>query len=1193
MKKNWESVLAWLLTTVICIGSINMPVYAQGKVVTVLEKDTTETSEDIIDIFSEEEITEERVEGETESVSEEEETSDIEEEMSIASEEETTEAFENNGWDGETTQQIYENENYRIIFTLSSYWETGYNANIRIENIGRETIHNWCLMFEYDGEISNTWNGNIMSHEDNKYIIKNAGWNQDILSNSYVEFGISGQTGFICFPSECKLIEKETVTDNSEYTIESKIQVEWGTGYIGSIIITNNSENTIEDWLLEFDYENTISNIWDGIIELHEGNHYVVRNAEYNHNILPGESVTIGFLVNSGSSEVIMENFVLHKYSEETEEKVPERDKEPLEDIGEAYVKEPTEDDIVIDEESGIMYVKNQLLISAYMGAERLIFEEIAQEVGAQIVGYIALTNDYQIEFTGNYSLEELSIIAEYIDSFSFVSSVSLNVVTKLEKEVTITNDTLYTDGKTCYKHYNMYDSDGDGVFDTDGTDFRIIADTWDETNPMGDNWGLEALKVLTAWDDEASFSPVKVGIYDAGFDENHEDLIFDDVVNNTTNDSEKNHGTHVAGIFAAQHDNKRGISGVATDTRLYAYACNGNSYGSSMGDKLAYATLIGNHVKVINVSLGDSQEVMFAASHPEINAEYATKAQNYIQNKADILSEYLNKLLTAGYDFVICTSAGNTNNTSFVVDTNETYGVRKANDAEKNDSAITKYSGNVLAYYDCALTAIREYNVKSRIIVVGSMKNNGSGSYKVSSFSNVGDRVDVIAPGENILSTVPITMDTLGYGIMQGTSMASPYIAGLSAMLYQVNPAIKGSLVKLYLRLGSSQSVSDETDSYPVPDAVESCGYARRAYTPNENDNPFPSGIVCGFTKDVDDNAVANVKITAIRESVGEYNLENYCFTFQSDSKGYYLQVLPQGTYSFVISKDGYLPYAINGIVINPDETTYMENIVLSKWHSLAYSGSAVQGTVKNALTGVSVNGATIKLRKGWNNKSGNYVKNILGTVRSTKTLSDGTFSLSVSVGTYTAEVSRDGYVTGYYNVISGDTGMLSPLANTTMVLTPVLADDEYRIVLTWGSTPSDLDSHLTYYVDGIQKCHVYYGRKIGTYNGEKIAQLDLDDTSSYGPETVTITLNGSLIESGKEFRYSVHNFSNRNNSSSNSLSLSNAMVQVYAGNEKVKTFNVPKNVVGTVWHVFDITEEGIKSVNEFYNESSAAGVK
>ena len=41
------------------------------------------------------------------------------------------------------------------------------------------------------------------------------------------------------------------------------------------------------------------------------------------------------------------------------------------------------------------------------------------------------------------------------------------------------------------------------------------------------------------------------------------------------------------------------------------------------------------------------------------------------------------------------------------------------------------------------------------------------------------------------------------------------------------------------------------------------------------------------------------------------------------------------------------------------------------------------------------------------------------------------------------------------------------------------------------------------------------------------------------------------------------------------------------------IKTFNVPKDMVGTVWHVFDITEEGIKTVNEFYNATSATGVK
>lgn len=41
------------------------------------------------------------------------------------------------------------------------------------------------------------------------------------------------------------------------------------------------------------------------------------------------------------------------------------------------------------------------------------------------------------------------------------------------------------------------------------------------------------------------------------------------------------------------------------------------------------------------------------------------------------------------------------------------------------------------------------------------------------------------------------------------------------------------------------------------------------------------------------------------------------------------------------------------------------------------------------------------------------------------------------------------------------------------------------------------------------------------------------------------------------------------------------------------LETFYVPKDQIGTVWHVFDITEDGIKVVNEFYNCSSAGGVK
>lgn len=1100
------------------------------------------------------------------------------------------------GWDGVTTVNNYTGENFTVTFSLASYWEGGYNATVKVENTGNSVIENWYLSFALENNFSSIWNAEVVSNENGQYVVKNANWNADIPVGGCVEFGISVNETFAGFPKEYKLLGESTQVQEDAYSVEYILDSDWGSGFTARILVTNNSETTIENWTLEFDTENEINDLWGGIIESYSNNHYVVRNPGYHQNILPGESITIGFNADNCSSGAEFMNFVLSQYSgQEVGEDVPQRDKEPLEGIGDAYVKEPTIDDIIFDVETGIQYVKNQLLISAYMGADKVIFEEIAQEVGAEIVGYIALTNDYQFEFIEDHSLEEMIIIAEYIDSFSFVSSVSLNIASLRNKEITASNDTLYNDNQTCYKKYYMYDTDGDGVVDKAGTDFSSVADVWDDSDPQGDNWGLEVLRVPTAWDDKASFSPVRVGVYDLGFDNTHNDLIFDDVVNNATADNDKVHGTHVSGILAAQHNNNRGVSGIATDTRLYAYGAAGREYGSSMGDKLAYATLVGNHVKVINVSLGMPQEVMFAASHPEINSihDYAIKAQNYIQSEADILSEYLNKLLTAGYDFVICTSAGNTNDNKFVVDISQPYGVREAADGEIAAPSIIKYSGNVLAYYDCALTAITDDLVKSRIIVVGSMKRLSDGSYAVSDFSNVGARVDVVAPGEDILSTVPTTEDPLGYGLKSGTSMASPYVASLVAMLYQVNPAIKGSLVKTYLKLGSTQSIKDDSFFYSIPNAVRSCTYARNAYTPNNNDNSLPSGIVCGFSKDSDGNVVSSVKITAIRESTGEYNLAEHCFTFESDSAGYYLQTLPQGTYSFVISKDGYLPYSIQGIAINPDETTYMENIVLSKWLSLAYTGSAVQGTVKDALKGTAVSGATVKLRKGWNNTSGAYVKNILGIARSVTTKEDGTFKLNASVGTYTAEISKNGYVTGYYNMISGDTGSLSIISQATMVLTPILSDDEYRIVLTWGSSPNDLDSHLTYYVDGTQKCHVYYSNKIGIYNGERIAQLDLDDTSSYGPETVTITLNASLIENGSEFKYSVHDFSGKSSSTSNALSLSNATVRVYAGNDMIKTFNVPKDMVGTVWHVFDITEEGIKTVNEFYNATSATGVK
>ncbi len=135
-------------------------------------------------------------------------------------------------------------------------------------------------------------------------------------------------------------------------------------------------------------------------------------------------------------------------------------------------------------------------------------------------------------------------------------------------------------------------------------------------------------------------------------------------------------------------------------------------------------------------------------------------------------------------------------------------------------------------------------------------------------------------------------------------------------------------------------------------------------------------------------------------------------------------------------------------------------------------------------------------------------------------------------------------------------------------------------------------MDSHLTYYVNDEKKMHVFYQNKTGKYNGEVIAKLNLDDVTSYGPETVTLTLNAELLEN-EVFKYSVHNFTGRSTINSKDLANSNAVIRVYKGNAMIDKIHVPQDGIGNVWHVFDIDKDGIILYNEFYDATSASKVQ
>ncbi len=79
-------------------------------------------------------------------------------------------------------------------------------------------------------------------------------------------------------------------------------------------------------------------------------------------------------------------------------------------------------------------------------------------------------------------------------------------------------------------------------------------------------------------------------------------------------------------------------------------------------------------------------------------------------------------------------------------------------------------------------------------ILSVGSSDKND----KKCGFSNYSkNQVDVFAPGEDILSTYPLALDSSGYKVMSGTSMATPYVTGLAALIKSYKPHISREGIK------------------------------------------------------------------------------------------------------------------------------------------------------------------------------------------------------------------------------------------------------------------------------------------------------------------------------------------------------------------------------------------------------------
>ncbi len=306
------------------------------------------------------------------------------------------------------------------------------------------------------------------------------------------------------------------------------------------------------------------------------------------------------------------------------------------------------------------------------------------------------------------------------------------------------------------------------------------------------------------AWDIQTGNNSVVIAVIDTGIDSGHEDLAAnmwvnqgeipgnhkDDDGNGFTDDTrgwdfanqdndpfdDHGHGTHCAGTIGAVGNNGIGVVGVNWDVKILPIKfLDSSGSGSTAGaiSSVNYATLMG--VDVMSNSWGGG-------------------------GFSQALEDAISAANDAGILFVA--AAGNS--------------------GSDND---------VNSYYPSG------YNVPNVISVAATDHND-----QKASFSCYGaESVDIGAPGVNIYSTVPTGSCSLcsvsGYRYLNGTSMATPHVAGAAGLIKSQFPELTSDSIKIRL-LGSADSISSL-------EGITTTGGRLNVYHSLETDRVNPSAVV------------------------------------------------------------------------------------------------------------------------------------------------------------------------------------------------------------------------------------------------------------------------------------------------------------------------------------------------------------
>jgi subtilisin family serine protease len=271
-------------------------------------------------------------------------------------------------------------------------------------------------------------------------------------------------------------------------------------------------------------------------------------------------------------------------------------------------------------------------------------------------------------------------------------------------------------------------------------------------------NWYLKAININNAWEQTTGNKQIVIAVIDNGFELNHPELkgkaikpynVIDKTPNVTP--GRENHGTHVASTIVANGNNDQGLVGICPDCSFMPIKVedqNGMMSNTYIIDAILYA--IKNNADVINLSLG--MQIPQGLNIPLL------EQKEYINSEAKDEEEFWNDLFNyAREKNIICIlAAGNSN----------------------------------------IMTGFDPFQRAKSTIKVGAVNQSG----RKAEFSNFGNFTTIYAPGTKIFGAKPGN----SYETLQGTSMASPIIAGFVGLLKSKNKNISVEEIERILNTNS-----------------------------------------------------------------------------------------------------------------------------------------------------------------------------------------------------------------------------------------------------------------------------------------------------------------------------------------------------------------------------------------------------